>query len=136
MAKNLPTKIRLGDSNSGGEIISFSTANGRKPHHNEANKRRATEVLTRSTTMTLEKAKEVLAAENIHMSRATISRIAKDNNLSYQKTTSKAGFVFTRDCIEQRHDDAIRVNGIPNNGIWFLDESGFNLHVAPLRALS
>ena len=84
--------------------------------------------------MTLEKAKEVLAAENIHMNRATISRIAKDQKLSYQKTTSRAAFVFTRDGIEKRHDYVVKVDEIPNNLVWYLDESGFNLHIVPDRS--
>ena len=133
-AKNLMRKIRLGDYNSGDKIVYFSVAKGRKPVRNEANERRVVEVLTQSTTMTLEKAKEVLAAENIRMSRATISRIAKDQKLSYQKTTSRAASVFTRDSNEKRHNYAVRVHEIPNNLIWYLDESGFNLHIVPDRS--
>ena len=84
--------------------------------------------------MTLEKVKDVLAAEGINMSRATICRIAKDQDLSYQKTTSRAAVVFTRDMTEKRHDYAVQVDGIPDRLDWFLDETGFNLHLAPDRA--
>ena len=48
--------------------------------------------------------------------------------------TSMDGVVFTRDNIEQRYNYAVLVNRIPDEQLWFLDESGFNLHTAPLRA--
>ena len=135
-AKKLLRDIRCGNYDCGDMIVYHAMPKGRKPVRNEKNETRVKEVLTQSTTVTLEKAKEILAAENINMSRATICRIAKDQDLSYQKTTSRAGVVFTRDSIEKRHDYAVQVDGIPNHLVWFLDETEFTLHIAPLRAWS
>ena len=71
-AKNLSLKIRWGEYDCGGKILYPPKKRGRKPVRMEANERRVSEVLTRSTTMTLRKAKDVLAAENINMSIATL----------------------------------------------------------------
>ena len=48
----------------------------------------------------------------------------------------KPAAVFTRRITQQRFDYATRVNDKPDQELWFLDESGFNLHVAPLRCWS
>ena len=135
-AKKLLREIRRGDHDCEDMILYRPTMKGRKTVQTEENCRRVKEILTQSTTVTLGKAKEVLDAEDIHMSRATISRIANDQNLSYKKTASKAGVVFTTESVEQRHEYAVQVDGIPNDRVWFLDETGFNLHTAPLRAWS
>ena len=133
-AKNILRKIGNGDYDCGEKILYRPKKKGRKPVRNEANERRVVEVLTYATTMTMEKAKDVLALENINMSVATISRIAHDQGLSFQKTTSRAGVVFTPDMIRKRHDYAVIVDEIPDEQLWYINGSGFNLHIAPLRA--
>ena len=135
-AKKLLREIRRGDHDCEDMILYRPTMKGRKSVQPDQNCRRVKEVLTQSTTVTLGKAKEVLEAEDIHMSRATISRIANDKNLSDKKTASKAGVVFPAESVDQRHEYAVQVDGIPNDRVWFLDETGFNLHTAPLRAWS
>ena len=67
------------------------------------------------------------------MSIEIISRIAEYQRLLYQKTTSMAGGLFSRD-LEQRFIFAVLVNRIPDEHLWFIVESGSNLHTAPLRA--
>ena len=129
-AKNLMRKIRLGDYNSGDKIVYFSVAKGRKPVRNEANERRVVEVLTQSTTMTLDKAKEVLAVKNIHMSRATISQIEKDQKFSFQKTASSAAFVFTPDGIESAKTSLSRSTKSPTTS------SGISMRVDSTSTLS
>ena len=92
------------------------------------------EILTSGPTMSLDRAREILAAEGIQMGRTTIWRIAtKKLGLSFQKASLKPAVVFGRQTMQRRFDYAQRVNGLPDEELWFLDESGFNLHIAPLR---
>ena len=92
------------------------------------------EILTSGPTMSLDRAREILAAEGIQMGRTTIWRIAtKKLGLSFQKASLKPAVVFGRQTMQRRFDYAQRVNQLPDQELWFLDESGFNLHIAPLR---
>ena len=112
-AKNLSLKIRRGEYDCGGKILYCPKKKGRMPLRTPANERRVCEVLIWLTTMSLRKAKDVLAEENINMSIAALSRIAEDKKLSYQKTTSRAGVVFTNESFQKRRDYAVGVNAIP-----------------------
>ena len=84
--------------------------------------------------MTVARAKAELHRRGIVMSSSTLWRISKKLlNLSHKKISTKPAVVFDDQVTEQRFDYAQRVNELPDQELWFLDESGFNLHIAPLR---
>ena len=56
--------------------------------------------------------------------------------LSVQKISLKPGVVFDRRVMGERFNYAQRVEEMPDDGPWFIDESGFNLHIAPIRCWS
>ena len=96
---------------------------------------RVKEILTSSKTATLGTAKQVLAQENVFLGRSTIHRIAQREHLSNQKIALKPDIVFTERMAEMRFDYA-EEDGMFDEELWFLDETGFNLHVAPNRCWS
>ena len=84
--------------------------------------------------MTVARAKAELHRRGVDMSSSTIWRIStKLLHLSHKKISTKPAVVFDDQVTEQRFDYAQRVNELPDQELWFLDESGFNLHIAPLR---
>ena len=100
------------------------------------NSRRVREILTSSSTATLGLAKQILEQENVFLSKSTPCRVARREWLSNQKILLKPEVVFTERIGDLRHDYAGEVDGLFDEELWFLDETGFNLHVAPLRCWS
>ena len=94
---------------------------------------RARDILTSSTTATLDSARELLSEEGINVSRATIYRMTVNEDISVQMVAPRPGVVFTQQNANKRHVYALQVETIPDEALWFIDESGFNLHLAPLR---
>ena len=80
--------------------------------------------------------KNALMEENISISVTTTWRLARMERLTVQKVSLKPSVVFTARMTELRFQHAQRVNDIPDEELWFLDESGFNIHLAPLRRWS
>ena len=84
--------------------------------------------------MTLEMAREELERRGITMSISTLWRIAtKRLNLRHKKISTRPAAVFDEDMADKRFDYGQQVNQINDQVLWFMDESGFNLHIAPLR---
>ena len=50
--------------------------------------------------------------------------------------TLKASVVNLPEMFDERFAYAAIVNTMPDAELWFMDESGFNLHVSPLRCWS
>ena len=135
-ANKLLKKLRDGVYDYGEDVVFIPEKRGRKTKMAKAIRARVVAILTSEPTMTLGRAKELLAADGIDISVSTIWRIAKKEHISIQKISPKPGVVFDARITEARHDYAQEVNEMPDEELWFLDESGFNLHIAPLRCWS
>ena len=59
-----------------------------------------------------------------------------DVNISHQTVSLKPEISFTQQTTEKRHEYTVQVFELLDEELWFLDESGFNLHVAPLGCWS
>ena len=97
---------------------------------------RVRDILTSAPTETIDTAKERLNNDGVEVSRSSIWRMARSQQLSHQMIVPKPAAVFTRRITQQRFEYAQQVNGRPDQVLWFLDESGFNLHLGPLRCWS
>ena len=133
---NLLKRINDGEYDFEDEVVYIPEKKSRKRIMTKATAARAKEILTASTTATLDTAREVLAEEGIEASRATIYRMTVKENISVQMVTPKPGVVFTQKNVNKRLEYARQVDPIPDEELWFIDESGFNLHLAPLRCWS
>ena len=132
----LMCRIYNGDMESGENNVFIPTKKGRPSLQTPATMARVKELLTQRPTATLESTKEALENEGIFVSVATIWRIAQSAGLSHQKIVPRTAVVFTPRNVQQRFDYSQRVDVIPDAELWFLDESGFNLHLAPQRCWS
>ena len=129
-------ELREGKHDYGDFVVYRPVKKGRKPVITEELCERVKEILTSSPTETIDSAKERLHNEGVDVSRSTVYRMAQSQHISHQMIVPKPAAVFTRRITQQRFDYATRVNDKPDQELWFLDESGFNLHVAPLRCWS
>ena len=130
----LVRKIKDGEFIHDKKVVFRPTVKGRRRISNKQTSEIVKEVLTSDRTMTLERARRVLERRGIKMSRSTIWRIAKNEmDLSNQKISTRPEAVLGPEIADQRFDYAQQVNELPDKELWFIDESGFNLHIAPLR---
>ena len=130
-------KIREERYDFGKKTVFIPNKKGRKSISSKERIARVKAVLTSDPTMTWDRAREILAAEGINMGRTTIWRIArKKAGLSVQMISMKPGVVFGQQIMQRRFDYAQQVDELPDDMMWFLDESGFNLQTAPLRCWS
>ena len=130
---NLLKKINEGRYDFEDQVVFIPEKKGRKPKMTREMSARARDILTSSTTATLDSARELLSEEGINVSRATIYRMTVNEDISVQMVAPRPGVVFTQQNANKRHDYALQVETIPDEALWFIDESGFNLHLAPLR---
>ena len=120
-----------------GDFVLYSPAKrGRKPVITTEMSERVRDILTSAPTETIDTAKERLNNDGVEVSRSSIWRMARSQQLSHQMIVPKPAAVFTRRITQQRFEYAQQVNGRPDQVLWFLDESGFNLHLGPLRCWS
>ena len=111
---NLLKKINDGEYDFEDVVVYIPEKKGRKRILTGAKAARAKEILTSSTTATLDTARELLAAEGIHASRSTIHRMTKKVNISVQMVTPRPSVVFTQHHINQRFEFARIVDDIPD----------------------
>ena len=52
-----------------------------------------------------------------------------------KKISTKPGVAFNGEMFDKRFDYVKDINQVQDEKLWFIDESGFNLHIAPLRCL-
>ena len=135
-AKKLVRRIREGRYDFEDGILYNPTKKWRKTLRTTETKARVKTLLTETTTATLACTKELLEVEDIFISQSTIYRIALDEKLSNQKVSLKPEISFSQRTAERRHEYAVQVSDLLDEELWFLDESGFNLHIAPLRSWS
>ena len=135
-AKNVVLKMREGMFDCEDEVRFDIKKTGRKSKVTRENARRVREILTSSSTSTLGTAKQILEQENVFLSKSTLCRVARSEGLSIQKISLKPDVVFTERVMELRYDYADQVSCLFVEELWFLDETGFNLHVAPIRCWS
>ena len=135
-AKKVVKQIREGMFDSDGVVHYTNKKSGRKPKVTSETASRVKEVLTATTRTTLATAKQILETENILLSKSTIHRIAQRERLSHQKISLRPEIVFSERVLQLRSDYAEEVNGLDDEELWFLDETGFNLHVSPIRCWS
>ena len=127
-------KIKDGDIVRDNRVVLPATVKGRKRVCNSRKVEIVREVMTSDRAMTLERGQAELHQMGIDMSTSTLWRVTtKQLHLSHKKISTKPAVVFDEQVTEQRFDYAQRVNELPDQELWFLDESGFNLHIAPLR---
>ena len=130
---NLLNDLAAGKYDYHGDIVFIPNKKGRKPKVTKEIEAQVKEILLEKTTATLDSARERLAEEGTQLGRTTIWRTAMKLKLSKKVISLRPAVVFTQRNIDQRFTYAQRVNEMPDQELWFLDESGFNLHVAPLR---
>ena len=118
------------------QVVYIPERKGRKPILDEQDVEAVKTVLTETATATLTSAKERLEENGVSVGKTTIWRTAQKAGLSYQKISYKPAVVFTRRIINERRQYAQRIHECADQEVWFLDESGFNLHIAPLRCWS
>ena len=109
---------------------------GRKTIQTKANRDFVKEVLTGDRTATLATAKEALEERGVNTSVTTVCRMANDAHISVQKIALRPSVVLTEHHVDQRENYGRAVDQMPDEELWFLDESGFNLHLAPTRCWS
>ena len=126
-------RIREGELVRENRAVLSATARGRTRVFNSRTYEVVREVLTSDPTMTLERTLEELRRRGVDMSASMIWRIATKLRQGKKKTATKPAAVFDDRVTNQRLNYAQRVNQLPDQELWFLDESGFNLHIAPLR---
>ena len=127
-------KIRSGELVRDNKVVLPANVKGRRRRYNSRTVEIVKDVLTSDATMTLEMARQELEARGITMSTATIWRIAtKRLKLRHKKISTRPAAVFNQEMEDKRFDYGQQVNQINYQVLWFLDESGFNLHIAPLR---
>ena len=131
--KRLLRKIRAGEFDFGESILFTPKRKGRKPILSSEKAARVKAILTADPTATLETARNALLEENVSVSVTTTWRLARMERLTVQKVSLKPNIVFTARMTEMRFQYAQRVEEIPDQELWFLDESGFNLHLASTR---
>ena len=117
----------------GDNTVFIPTPKGRRPVIDEERTALVRQFLTETPTATLESVREHLNNEGIEVSTTSVWRMARDGGLSNQLISYKPGVVFTPQITQQRFQYAEQVNEIPDVEIWYLDESGFNLHLATSR---
>ena len=59
--------------------------------------------------------------------------MANDAHISVQKIALRPSVVLTEQHVDQRENYGRAVDQMPDEELWFLDESGINLHLAPTR---
>ena len=118
------------------EIVYIPEKKGRKRIMTKEMSAMTKDILTSSNTATLNSTKELLATEGINASRTTIWRMVQNENISVQMIAPKPGVVFTMRNVNQRFDFAEEIDEIPNEVLWYIDESGFNLHMCPFKCWS
>ena len=127
-------KIRSGEMVRDKKVVLPAKVRGRRRKYNSRTVEIVEDVLTSKATMTLEMAREELERRGITMSVSTLWRIAtKRLNLRHKKISTRPAAVFDEDIADKRFDYAQRVNPLNDQELWFLDKSGFNLHIAHLR---
>ena len=109
---------------------------GRRPKVTSEIASRVKELLTSTTTATLGTTQQALEREDVFLGRTTIPRIARSERLSSQKIKLRPEIVFTERISRLRFGYAERVDPLSDDELWFLDETGFNMHVSPLRCWS
>ena len=134
--KRLLRRIRDGEFDHVDVTLFTPKRKGRKPKVSKQKTVRVKEILTSQRTATLAIAKNALHEEGIDLSITTTWRLAQMEGLTVQKISLKPNAVFTARMTEQRFLYAQRVDVILDEELWFLDESGFNLHLAPIRCWS
>ena len=134
--KKLVASIRRGVFDHNGVVDWFPRKKGRRPKVNAQTATRVQNLLTGDPTMTLRKASGVLARDNVALGKSSVWRIARAEGLSVQMITLKASVVNLPEMFDERFAYAAIVNTMPDAELWFMDESGFNLHVSPLRCWS
>ena len=93
-------------------------------------------LLTEATTATLRSVQETLRRENVNVGTTTLWMIAHNEQLSVQRLSFKSENVFTQDLFRARFEYATQIENVGDDELWFVDECGFNLHVAPIRCWS
>ena len=130
-------KIRSGELVRDKKVVFPVKAKGRKKKYNSRTVAAVKDVLTSDPTMTLEMARATLQRRGINISQTTIWRIAtKVLDLMHEKISTRPFAVFNADMADKRFDYGQMVNQFNGQELWFLDESGFDLHIAPLRRLA
>ena len=92
--------------------------------------------LTESRTATLSTARQMLEDAGVTVRKTSVWKLAHMESLSYKRTALKGEITWTERVIESRFQYAMRVNAMPDDELFFLDETGFNLHVSVTRAWS
>ena len=134
--KKLLKELREGKWDVGDFVVYNPPKMGRKPIITEEMSVRVKDILTSAPTETIDTTKENLEEEGFQASRSTIFRMAQSQHISHQMIVPKPAAVFTARITQERNEYARHVVDLPNQELWFLDESGFNMHVAPLRCWS
>ena len=92
--------------------------------------------LTGSRTATLSTARQHLQDNGVTVGKTSVWRLAHMEEISYKRTAFKGEVVLSQRIIDCRFDYGMRVNEMADEEILFLDETGFNLHIAVTRSWS
>ena len=129
-------KVRDGVYGCGENIVFVRGKIGRRTVINRDNTQLVKELLKESPTSTLESVRKRLDENDIVVGRTTVHRMDRMGGLTHQMISYKPSVVFTPRITQARFEYAEEVLDIPDEELWFLDESGFNLHLAPARCWS
>ena len=117
-------------------LADIITKKGRRPKINREIARQVKEHLTSDRTASLASAVQTLNAMGIGVKKTSVLRITQDSHVSFKMVSKKSDAVLTLHVIEQRFTYATIVSEIANNRLFFIDETGFNLHVGVPRSWS
>ena len=109
---------------------------GRKPKTSETMAQIVKDHLTQNRTATLSSAKQHLEESGIFIGKTTVWRLANMGNISFKRTAFKGEVVLSDRMIERRFLYGTQVDGMTNDELFFLDETGFNLHIGVTRSWS
>lgn len=129
----LLARIRDGFEGEGDNIVFVPAKRGRRTVIDAETGERVKAFLTATPTATISDAKEMLETGGVRVCRSTVWRMARREGLSHQMIAPKPAVVFTPRIVQARHDYAQRVVDMADAELWFIDESGFNLHLGPRR---
>ena len=109
---------------------------GRKPKTTPEMSRMVKDHLTGSRTATLSSAKKHLADEGIIVWKTTVWRLANMEDISYKRTAFKGEVVLSQRIMDRRFEFGGQVDEMADDELWYLDETGFNLHIGVTRSWS
>ena len=120
-----------------GENIVFVRGKvGRKLVINRDNTELVKELLKETPAATLDSVRKRLEDNDVFVGRTSVYHMARRGCLTHQTISHKPSVVFTPRITQSRFEYADEVLDLPDEELWFLDESGFNLHLAPARCWS